>query len=161
MISSQTGYRSNYPENPYGDYADPDNPNLVIPMPIDGRRPPKELVFGLPRGGDGGIAFPFTELARKERRVIAEAHQGRPVAVLWSRQGEAAAAYYTDSGGGATLEVADDGFRDRETGSRWTVMGTASEGPRRGEILEQVGEAFVAFWFAWAAFQPEIVVWIP
>ena len=48
---------------------------------------------------------------------------------------------------------------DVETGSEWTVEGLAVSGARAGEILDPVPGTFVAFWFAWAAFQPETAIW--
>ncbi|MFB6240203.1 MAG: DUF3179 domain-containing (seleno)protein, partial [Gemmatimonadota bacterium] len=44
---------------------------------------------------------------------------------------------------------------DRGTGSTWTLDGRAVDGPLEGARLEPVREAYVAFWFAWALFQPE------
>ena len=46
------------------------------------------------------------------------------------------------------------GFTDRETGSRWTVAGRAVDGPLEGERLTPLPHQD-AFWFAWAAFQPD------
>ncbi len=46
------------------------------------------------------------------------------------------------------------GFRDRETGSRWTLTGRATEGALAGEQLTPLTHQD-AFWFAWAAFQPD------
>jgi hypothetical protein len=45
-------------------------------------------------------------------------------------------------------------FRDRETGSRWTLAGHAVEGPLKGRRLSVLPHQD-AFWFAWAAFQPD------
>jgi hypothetical protein len=47
-----------------------------------------------------------------------------------------------------------DGFVDRETGSRWSVLGQALEGPLAGKRLEPVLHV-TPFWFAWAAFRPD------
>ena len=60
---------------------------------------------------------------------------------------------------GKPIEATDEGFRDVETGSLGRVDGRASEGPLAGRHLEPIADAYVAFWFAWAAFQPETVVW--
>ena len=48
---------------------------------------------------------------------------------------------------------------DLETGSTWTLEGLAVDGPLLGTQLEPVAEAFVAFWFAWAAFHPGTQLW--
>lgn len=150
-----------YRGNPWETYEEPDNPTVAVPMELDDRLPPKERVLGLPWGGDGGVAFPFSRLGSRTRRAVPTSREGRPVVVLWSAEHRTAAAYFTDHAedGETTLEATDDGFRDRTTGSRWTIAGEAVDGPRAGERLEPVPEAYVAFWFAWAAFQPETIIW--
>lgn len=45
-------------------------------------------------------------------------------------------------------------FRDRQTGSRWSVAGVAVDGPLEGRQLTTLAHQD-AFWFAWAAFQPD------
>ena len=45
------------------------------------------------------------------------------------------------------------GFRDRETGSHWSVLGHADAGPLAGENLTPVTHEDT-FWFVWAAFRP-------
>ncbi|MBT8397374.1 MAG: DUF3179 domain-containing protein [Gemmatimonadetes bacterium] len=48
---------------------------------------------------------------------------------------------------------------DDQTGSHWRVDGLATEGPLAGHRLLPKPEAFVAFWFAWPEFYPEILIW--
>ena len=48
---------------------------------------------------------------------------------------------------------------DDQTGSLWRVDGLATEGPMAGRQLQLRADAFVAFWFAWPAFYPEIQIW--
>ena len=58
-----------------------------------------------------------------------------------------------------TFRAAGDGrFQDAETGSVWSLLGQALEGPLAGRRLEAVPHGN-HFWFAWAAFQPETVIW--
>jgi hypothetical protein len=53
-----------------------------------------------------------------------------------------------------TFSYVDDGhFRDQETGSTWTITGTAIDGPLEGAQLEQVQHGNY-FAFAWFAFRP-------
>ena len=56
---------------------------------------------------------------------------------------------------GRTLSFFHDGrgFVDYETGSRWNILGEATEGPLAGTPLRQT-HASTHFWFAWAAFHP-------
>jgi hypothetical protein len=162
VVSWESGWDRDYSVYPYGDYEDSER--LLFPMldGIDGRLPVKERVLGIPFR-DGGVAFPFTALAAQgERAVVTDAVFGTAYVVLWDGAGGAAVAFEPRSGtGGATLAVVDGTFVDAESGSTWTVEGVAVAGPRAGERLVQVSEAFVAFWFAWAAFQPATRVWQP
>ena len=45
------------------------------------------------------------------------------------------------------------GFRDRETGSHWSVLGHADAGPLAGQNLTPITHEDT-FWFVWAAFRP-------
>lgn len=155
VISDQTGFSRNYTASgyPYGGYEQPSNNRLFFPgTPIDDRRPPKERVLGLPVGEKGGIAVPFGALeGEASARVLRVAVGGSAKTVFWSSEARAAMAYDTPS----TFSVEDGQIVDDETGSVWSVEGRAIEGPRRGDQLEPVTSAYVAFWFAWAVFQPE------
>lgn len=53
-----------------------------------------------------------------------------------------------------SFEAAEGGFRDRATGSLWSVLGKAIEGPLAGKAFRPVPH-IDAFWLAWAAFNPE------
>ncbi|NIW36760.1 MAG: DUF3179 domain-containing protein, partial [Gemmatimonadetes bacterium] len=70
-----------------------------------------------------------------------------------------AAAYHrTVDGRPLTFRADGDGFRDQETGTRWTFFGTALEGPLAGQKLE-LAVHYIPFWFAWAAFAPDTPVY--
>ena len=162
VVSERTGFLRNYSTTgyPYGNYEDPENGALLFPMQIDGRRDPKERLLGIP-DGDGGIAFPFFELDEAgPYRVVHEAITGLDVVVFWDRDKEGAMTYRPRAAGqDLTFEADADGFVDAQTGSRWRLDGLAAEGPLAGEQLEPIAEAYVAFWFAWAAFQPQTRLW--
>jgi len=53
-----------------------------------------------------------------------------------------------------------EGFRDRETGSTWNLLGHALNGPMAGKRLRAIPHVD-AFWFAWAAFNPATSVYAP
>jgi hypothetical protein len=71
--------------------------------------------------------------------------------VTYDRQTESLWSHFTG------LDVAGDGFRDRETGSTWDVLGRATAEPLAGRSLEPV-EHVDTFWFAWAAFRPDTTI---
>lgn len=153
--------QTQYARNPYGDYAEPTNPRLSVPMEIDDRRPPKERALGVPRSG-GGIAFPFGELDNGEpvRAIAATRGPQEALVIFWDRARRAAMAYrpFID-GERLTFSVADGQIQDDETGSMWRIDGVATSGPLQGRRLEPFAKAYVSFWFAWAAFQPETQIW--
>ncbi len=162
VVSDRTGFLRNYAPSgyPYGNYEDPNNGALLFPMQIDGRRLPKERLLGIP-DSDGGIAFPFSELdAAGPYQAVHETVAGLALVVFWDRAKEGAMAYRPFAAGqDLTFEARDEGLFDTQTGSRWRLDGLAAEGPLAGEQLEPVAEAYVSFWFAWAAFQPSTRLW--
>jgi len=159
VVSFETGFARSYDVNLNAEYEELHNPDRLIAVPLDPRRPPKERVLGIPIGRDGGPAFPFEAMKAHARLAMTYHHEGRPGVMLWDRAAESATAFYTDlDGGELTFEVTGEGYRDVETGSSWRLDGLAVEGELAGRRLEPVEEAYVAFWFAWADFHPETVV---
>ena len=62
---------------------------------------------------------------------------------------------------GLILEFArgeSGGFVDAQTGSSWNAFGEAIDGELAGAQLEWIN-AFPHFWFAWAAFYPDTLVY--
>ena len=162
VISFNTGFARSYDVNPNLEYKELDNPDRLLPVPLDPRRPPKERVLGIPIGRDGGPAFPFEAMKGHRRLVMTLFHQSRPAVVFWDREAEAATAFYTEvDGRELTFEVGLDGYRDVDTNSTWRLDGLAVTGDLAGRRLEPIEEAYVAFWFAWADFHPETVVRTP
>jgi hypothetical protein len=161
VVTSNTAYDRSYWIYPYGNYDQPDNPNTLFPMgTLDRRRPPKERVLGIPDDAGGGVAVPFGSLA--ERGPVAAVETtgaGEPVVVFWNESLGGAMAYRPHAEGmSLTFAVEEDRIVDTETGSVWGVHGVAVEGPLAGRQIEPVPEAYVAFWFAWAAFHPETLL---
>ncbi len=152
VVSSKTRSRENYRFYPYGDYDLIDNPQLLFPMEsIDERRPPKERTLGIP-GGDGGRAYPFGMQQHIASKTVV---QGENDVIFWDGSFQAAMAYYRVLDGD-TLDFRKEGFeiRDSQTESVWRIDGVAVSGPLAGRRLEPVAEAYVSYWFAWAAFHP-------
>lgn len=162
VVSSETRWSRNYRQYPYGNYDDPDNPEVLFDMKVDTQRPPKERVLGIPMGS-GGLAFPFGVLDEMGPVAVAETRAlGEPVVVFWDRQRQAAMAYHARMDGQElTFSMTQDTVLDHQTRTTWRVDGLGLEGPLAGTRLDPVEEAFVAFWFAWPAFYPDMEVWTP
>jgi hypothetical protein len=167
VLSRETGHRRSYGVNPYAEYDEPTLGPFLYRGQLDPRRPPKERVVGV-RIGDAARAYPWPVLA--QRRVVQDTLAGEPIVVLYqagtlsaldqsqmdqSRDVGATAVFSRRLGTRVlTFEIAGAAFRDRETGSSWSLLGVADAGRLRGERVRPIPHVD-AFWFAWAAFHPE------
>ena len=158
VVGGNTGIPRNYRSYPYGSYDRIDSNELLFPMGVDTSRPIKERVLAI-RIGEGGRGYPFGELREMgETSVVHELVGGIPTVVFYeSRDGETALAFDARVGGQAlSFSVAEDGtWIDAQTGSTWTIDGSAIAGSMIGERLVPREDAYVLFWFAWRHFQPD------
>ena len=157
VLSRDTGAQRDYSEDPFLGYGEHVTAGRfafpVSDAAMDGRLRAGTRVLGV-RVGMEARAFP---LEGGKISVFAYSFGGVPVVVFSDGEG----------GGGAYRPFVDDRmltfrpsgnrFRDRETGSQWTLAGEAVEGQLAGQLLEAV-PARTAFWFAIVASDPEIVV---
>ncbi len=161
VVSSNTGHRRDYTVYPYGDYDDPDNTQLLFPVPeFDTSRPPKERVLGIP-AGDGGVGFPFGLLEDAGRSAaIHTSVGGTDMVVFWDGLRDAAMAYEPGvDNERLTFSGGPEGIVDQETGTRWGVDGVGFEGDLAGRRLQPIAKAFISYWFAWRAFYPNAETW--
>ncbi|MDQ7027652.1 MAG: DUF3179 domain-containing protein [Anaerolineae bacterium] len=124
--------------------------------------------------GDEAIAYPFSALA--EEFVINDTVGGEDIVAMW-QPGTAAmmdnvvvdnsrdigtASLYSREVDGRVLtfsyDAASNTITDNETGSEWNLFGEAISGELEGAKLQQMFAA-VHFWFAWAAFNPDTVIY--
>jgi hypothetical protein len=170
VLSRDTGITRPYGQNPYEFYDRTESPFLFAGE-VDTRLSATEHVLA---GFVNGVAtaYPFPVL--REQGVINDIVGNVPVVALW--QGGATSALNAptiDEGediGWAglyrrvvdettlTFALADGMIRDSETGSAWNAFGTAIEGELVGTQLE-LELAAPHFWFAWAAFMPQTLVY--
>ena len=167
VLSRDTGHERTYGQNPYPGYDDVGTSPFLFEGEVDGRLAAKTRVVGLRDGGDA-VAVVLDELL--DRGVVDVELSGRRL-VVWARPGTTSALDATSVAGGRdvgatgafvpqvdgrdlTFAATGDGFEDRETGSRWNVLGEAEGGPLAGQVLRPV-EHVDTFWFAWAAFLPD------
>ena len=156
--------------NPYVGY-DSGLPFLYDGRAIDTRLPVMERVVGV-RVGEGVRAYPFTELAKD--RVVQETVGGQRLVVFYESRGLSnldtfkleesrsvgTASVFVPHVGDQdlTFEFRDDGFMDRETGSRWNMLGQAISGPLEGEALPFLFNN-QGLWFYLAASQENITIY--
>jgi hypothetical protein len=160
VVSPEVNPRWDYTTYPYGNYDDIDNAETLFPVTMDPRRPPKERVLGIP-DGKGGIAFPYGSLDELGAvATVTATWAGQDVVVFWDRARQGAMAFFPDVGDEVLTFRAEGGqILDDRTGSAWSVEGRAVSGVMEGSALPPVADAFVAFWFAWPDFFPQIRLW--
>jgi len=167
VLSFETGFRRQYGFNPYAGYDSRSAPFSFFAVRLDPRLPAMERVVGVTIG-DETRAFPYANLSASGG-VLSDRLNGQDIVVLW-RGGTrsvldtqvlargrdiGSAGVFAPIAGGRRLELVPDphGFRDRQTGSTWSILGVATAGPLAGTRLAPI-EHLDAFWFAWAAFAP-------
>ncbi len=177
VLTRNTGHVRDYGANPYSGYdrADSDPFLLDDKTLIDGRLNPKVRIVGVVVD-DEATAYPLPDVA--EAVVVNDAVGDDPIVVLWSPGTASGLGDATVAGGdlvgsavvysrtapdGTTLEFERAGeglMTDTETRSTWNAGGTSIDGPLSGTQLESVPND-QPFWFAWAIFRPDTVIWQP
>jgi hypothetical protein len=126
----------------------------------DPRLAAEERVFGLALGG-ASRAWPL-KLFSERPGLLHTTLGGTRAVVLWDARTRTAAAYAPETEGKTpepvTLAVdpsdPEAPWVDRETGSRWSIVGRAVSGPRKGQTLRWLPGVMVK-WYAWVAGYPE------
>jgi len=123
--------------------------------------------------GDQAAAYAFSAL--KERPVLNDRISERDIVIFWqpgavsaldagdidsSKDVGMALMYDRRLPSGQSLSFRHDAgrFVDEETESVWNIWGEATDGPLAGSRLRQL-HAYPHFWFAWAAFYPETILY--
>ena len=123
---------------------------------VDARLPAMQAVMGVEANG---IAKAFPLDLKLERAAWMDSVGGEEVAVLWYGPTRSAVAFKTRLGDRKITLYADDGspesapFKDKETGTRWTLAGRAVDGKLRGQELAWA-PSVQCRWYAWAADYP-------
>lgn len=157
-----------YGSNGYVGYDSNANPFLFLGEPDTRLFPTSRVLAGLV-GGEA-IAYPFdvlaAELVINDGDVVAFWQPGATSALdqraIDESRDVGMAALYSRELDDRKLTFSYDEVNnqivDDETSSVWNVFGTAMTGPLAGNQLRQLNAA-PHFWFAWAAFQPDTVIW--
>jgi hypothetical protein len=169
VLNRDTGHRRPYGTSPYDGY-DTGSPWLFRGR-SDSRLPTMARVVVV-KSGDAAVVYPLETLAEEKainhevgEATVAVFYRAGTASAVDARQIEAgrevgaAAAYLsTLDGRRLTFRADGDGFRDEETGTRWTFFGEAIDGPLAGAKLEPAVH-YIPFWFAWAAFEPDTPIY--
>ncbi len=174
VLSRETGFSRSYGQNPYTGYDDVNKPPFLYDGPqTPGVLPPMARVLTVDLNGNA-VAYPYETL--EEVQIVNDIVGGQPIAVFWA-EGTASALDTGSIAGGRdvgsaaaysrvlgelvlTFEIVNGQILDRESGSKWNVLGHAVTGELMGKRLEPV-VAINHFWFSWAAFKPQTRVYQP
>lgn len=127
---------------------------------VDPQLPAAARVLGV-RVGEQRRAYELPD--SQERLCVLDELDNVSIAVFWYAPTQTAVAYQREHDGRTLTLFADEvspesaPFKDRETGSRWTIAGRAVDGPLRGEELQWV-DSIQCRWYAWAAEYPQTTV---
>jgi hypothetical protein len=170
ILSRETGHQRPYGQNPYPGYDRiGENPFAFLDVP-DGRLAAMERVITVSLD-DVDVAYPLTTLF--EAGVIHDNQAGQDL-VIFHEGGTASALDMPIIQMGADVGATgvfdpnlngekltflkdDDTIKDEQTGSKWNILGQATDGPLAGDALAPLVHGD-HFWFAWAAFQPETII---
>lgn len=178
VLSRDTGLRASYGTNPYAGYDTYDHVlssggNLpLFQGEVDGRLAPADRVVTVSLDEAGiDIAYPVAVL--EELRVVDDTRGGQDLAVFFtpgtaSALGARVIAEAEDVGATGVFDPNLDGRKltfsfdggdivDDQTGSTWNILGQAVEGPLAGRQLQPIVHGD-HFWFSWAAFKPDTII---
>ena len=125
--------------------------------PVDSRLPAESMVVGI-EAGEARLAVPV-DFAIERACFNAEA-DGKPVTVFVYGLTQSAIAWSRQLDGQTLTFFADEispetaPFKDKETGTRWTLAGRGVDRPLRNKELEWA-PSIACKWFAWSAENPE------
>lgn len=171
VLSRETGYNRRYGINPYAGYDRIGQNPFLFQGETDGRLPAMARVVTVSLADDSA-AYPYDLLA--EEGVIHDEVAGHEV-VVFHRGGTSSAldtgriAEGADVGATGVFDPIlegqrltfsrDDGeFVDEQTGSTWNILGQATAGSLAGKQLAPIVHGD-QFWFSWAAFKPDTVIY--
>lgn len=130
---------------------------------VDARLEPLSMVLGV-EAGSARKAYPLDQSV--ERACYRDKIGTDEFAVFWYKPTQTAVAFRSRLGDRQLTLYADDvspdtaPFKDKETGSRWTLAGRAVDGPLKGQELTWISSLHCR-WYAWSAENPETMVYAP
>ena len=175
ILSQETGFGESYAQrygfNPYAGYDTVGRNPFLFDGELDGRLQAVERVVTI-SFEDIDIAYPLRVLSQVS--VINDSPNGHDL-VVFHTEGTASAlnaeviALGNDVGATGVFEpfvngekltfIAEDGLiMDEQTGSIWNILGQAVDGPLTGSQLTPIVHGD-HFWFSWAAFKPDTLIY--
>ncbi len=174
VLSRDTGHGRPYGQNPYAGYDTIGSSPFLFTGIIDGRLPAMARVVTVSLENEGiDVAYPLDTLLasgvindRQGAQDLVVFHKAGTTSALGARviaeaEDVGATGIFDPNLSGQKLTFSRDEngqIRDEQTGSAWNIVGQAIDGPLAGEHLTPVVHAD-HFWFSWAAFRPDTVIY--
>jgi hypothetical protein len=174
VLSRETGFSRDYGHNPYIGYDDVNNPPFLYQGPTTpDQLPPIARVLTIDLNGEA-VAYPYETL--EKLGAVNDTVGGTEVVIFWQsgtvsplegastasgRDVGTAAAFSRQVNRQTLTFVTEEGtITDKETGTTWNILGTATNGSLADMQLTPV-VSINHFWFSWAAFMPETRIYQP
>lgn len=173
VLSTETGQFTEYGTNPYTGYDDPANKQpRLFQGKVDPRLPAMERVIDVRIDGEYKI-YPLS--AFDKTAVINDSFKNTPIVLFYTSKtvsvvdekniseskkvGSVTVFSPVINGDTLRFKKADNGFRDQQTGSTWSIAGKCISGKYEGEQLTVIphGNHFA---FAWLAFHPDSEIFV-
>ena len=161
VLSEETGYNRNYRRYPYGDYKTSNS--LIFPVNNeDDRLHRKERVLGV-LIGDKAIAYSIENFGLSislihDSFIIYDSLNYQDLVIAGNKHKNFIVAFKLGKADSRQFTAVQDSLpvimKDDE-GTMYDVFGQAVDGAGKGDDLLTVTQ-FMGYWFAWAAFYPEI-----
>ena len=182
VLSRETGHTREYGQNPYPGYDTSVTP-FLFQGEVDGRLTAMTRITGIalsPEANAAALAIPLITLS--ESLVIQTTLAGTEIVVWWVpgtnsvlnlhdialSKDVGSVGVFSPIVNGRSLSFSPNfspnsapalqTFTDEQTGSIWNPLGQAIRGPLAGTQLQRI-EHLDTFWFAWAAFWPDTIIW--
>ena len=127
---------------------------------MDDRLESRQPVLGV-EFSDSQRAYPLP--IDQDRACFLDEVDGEAIAVFWYGNTKTAAAFNRELNGRVLTFYADEispesaPFKDKETGTRWSIAGRGIDGPLRGQELTWA-KSIQCRWYAWASEYPQTTV---
>jgi hypothetical protein len=171
VLSRDTGHPRDYGRNPYFGYDDINQTPFLYNGETPDQLPPMARVLTVDLEGKA-VAYPYDILS--QANIINDTVGGKAIVIFWTKgtasaldtnnipegRDVGAAVSYSRLLEGQTLtfKFTDGKILDEQTNSEWNILGQAISGKMKGKQLTQV-VSINHFWFSWAAFKPETMIY--
>lgn len=156
LMNTNTGFSRNYGQYPYGDYKTNHN-NIIFPVDnLDNRLPAKERALTVITEDASKV---YSIEAFDQLKVIEDQVGGENIVVIGSKSQNFMVAYKTGDLSGFQPVIGELPIIAQDaTGQKISLTGEIVTGPRQGQQLETI-ETIIGYYFAMAAFYPELEIY--